>query len=103
MTENTPTVRKVLYYTMIVGCWAHLAAYMFMSMTFAPRTTVLGLGALVIMSLCYVLDNTKRTLPIEQHLPTWFYTLGVWSWGVGALLWFFVVPLFVDVTTAPAG
>jgi hypothetical protein len=83
------SVRHILYHAAITGCWLHFVAFLMISRTFEYRQVVLGIAALALAGAFLVLQKTKRTLPIEEQLPTWFYTFGYMSWGVGALIWFF--------------
>lgn len=83
------SVRHVLYHAAITGCWLHFAAFLLIARTFEYRQVILGIAAAVIAAAFFVLQNTKRTLPIEEQFPTWFYTFGYFCWGIGALIWFF--------------
>jgi len=83
------SVRQVLYHSAITGCWLHFAAFLMISRAYQYRSVVLGIAAVAIAIAFFILHNTKRTLPDEEQLPTWLYSFGYMSWGVGALIWFF--------------
>lgn len=83
------TPRQILFTGSMWLCLIHMFTYLFIPRTADYRNLALGVLGFVIASGLALLWTTKHTLPAEQEMPSWFYSVATPAWAIMSLLWLF--------------